>query len=276
MSLVIYSMGRAQEHEVIDLWPSEVPGQSESKAPVVFSEDTRGNVTRIAKVTKPVLVVYEPASALKNGAAVIICPGGGYNILAIDLEGYEVAEWLSGLGYTAFVLQYRVPQNRAGALQDAQRAIRYVRGISEERGIDPNKVGILGFSAGGSLSARASTRYLEDSYAAVDALDKLSARPDFTALIYPAYLDQGPDRSLSPELRLSDETAPMFLFVAADDRFANSCLVMSSALQLQKVPFELHVLAHGGHGFGMRSGNHAAETWPKLCEEWLNVTVLKK
>ncbi|MGJ8641440.1 MAG: alpha/beta hydrolase [Opitutaceae bacterium] len=263
----------SQDTEVIDLWPHEVPGQSEEQRAPEISNDTSGNTTRISKVTKPTLTVYKADPDSHNGAAVIICPGGGYNILAIDKEGYEVAEWLSSLGYTAFVLQYRVPKNRAGALQDAQRAIRYVRGISKTFEIDTDKIGLLGFSAGGHLSVQSSVRFLEDSYSPVDEFDKLSARPDFTVLIYPAYLDNAEDLGLSKEISIVENTPPMFLFVAADDRYANSSLAMSSALRIQKVPFELHIFPEGGHGFGMRPGSRAAEAWPKLCESWMQVTL---
>lgn len=263
----------SQDHEVIYLWPQQVPGQTEMKAPPVLSTNTTGNTTRIEKVTDPALIVYEANRELHNGAAVIICPGGGYNRLAIDKEGYEVAEWLSSLGYTAFVLQYRVPKNTTGALQDAQRAIRYVRGMASKWSIETNKIGVLGFSAGGSLSARASTQYLEASYDPSDPFDRLSARPDFAALIYPAYLDKGQNHSLTPELKLDKNTPPIFMFVAADDSFANSSLVMGSALRAKKIPFELHILPTGGHGFGMRPGNRAAEAWPKQCEEWMQLTL---
>jgi acetyl esterase/lipase len=264
----------SQDHELIELWPEQVPGQTEAKAPPVISGNDRGNVTRLEKVTNPALVVYEAEPALRNGAAVIICPGGGYSILAIDKEGYEVAEWLSGLGYTAFVLQYRVPKNKTGALQDAQRAIRYVRGMSAQWKLETNKIGLLGFSAGGSLSARASTQYLEQLYDPIDQYDRLPARPDFSVLIYPAYLDLGVNLSITPYLFVDQPTPPMFLFVAADDPYANSSLVMSAALRAKKIPFELHILPAGGHGFGMRPGNRAAESWPTYCEEWLELTVL--
>jgi acetyl esterase/lipase len=274
--LWVFSLNAAysQDHELIELWPEQVPGQVEAKAPPVILDNNRGNVTRIEKVTNPALVVYEAEPALRNGAAVIICPGGGYSILAIDKEGYEVAEWLNALGYTAFVLQYRVPNNKAGALQDAQRAIRLVRGMSAQWKLDANKIGILGFSAGGSLSARASTQYLEQLYDPIDQYDSVSARPDFSVLIYPAYLDQGVNHSITPELKVDQKTPPMFMFVAGDDRFANSSLVMSAALKAKQVPFELHIMPEGGHGFGMRPGNRAAEAWPKLCEEWLELTVV--
>ena len=274
--LLISSIGYSQvDREILYLWPDVVPGETDRKAPPEISNNRGGGVTRLSKVTNPALVVYEPKPEHRNGAAVIVCPGGGYRILAVDMEGYEIAEWLSDLGYTAFVLQYRVPQKQSGALQDAQRAMRMVRGMSERWGLDPNKIGMLGFSAGGSLSARASTRYKEALYEPIDKFDSLSARPDFSVLIYPAYLDQGAQHTLTPELKLDAATPPMFIFVAADDKYANSSLVMASALRVSKVPFELHVLPKGGHGYGIRVGRRAAETWPKLCEEWLKVTVLK-
>ena len=222
------------------------------------------------------MIVYRANRERANGAAVIVCPGGGYGILAIDKEGYEVAEWLSELGYTAFVLQYRVPDNREGALQDAQRAIRLVRASSEAYALDPRKIGFLGFSAGGSLSARISTRYSETLYEPIDERDDLSARPDFAVLVYPAFLDLGEHHSLTPELKVDGETPPMFMFVTADDKFARSSLVMSAALQESNVPVELHMLPRGGHGYGMRPGRRAPETWPQLCQTWLELTVLKK
>jgi len=265
----------SKDHEVIELWPQDVPGQAEPKVAPSISKNNKGATIRIDKVTNPALIVYEANPEHRNGAAVIICPGGGYSILAVDKEGYEVAEWLSELGYTAFVLQYRVPRNRKGALQDAQRAIRTVRGMAKDWDIDTDRIGILGFSAGGSLSARASTLYLDADYAPIDSYDSLSARPDFAVLIYPAYLDEGTNHALTPELKVDKNTPPMFIFVAGDDQYANSSLVMSAALKKKKVPFELHILPKGGHGFGMRPGNRAAETWPLLCEEWMQFTVLR-
>lgn len=260
---------QGQDREVIALWPDQVPGETGTKAPPEISRKSTPGNQRIGRVTDPGLVVYEPAPEDRNGAAVIVCPGGGYSFLAIDKEGHEVARWLNQLGYTAFVLQYRVPKNRKGALQDAARALRLVRGMREKWKIESHRIGILGFSAGGSLAARLSTRYSKTLYDPVDEHDNESARPDFSVLIYPAYLDEGVDHSLTPEIELSDQTPPMFLFVAADDPYANSSLVMGAALRAAKVPFELHILPEGGHGFGMRPGKRAAETWPKLCEQWL-------
>lgn len=268
----------AKQREIIYLWPNKVPGQAETepKAPPVISENKKGNVTRIAKITNPSLTIYPPNPQTKNNAAIIICPGGGYNILAIDHEGHHIAQHFSNLGYTTFVLQYRVPKNQLGALQDLQRAIRLVRANSKNHGINPHKIGLIGFSAGGSLSARASTLYLEKTYQPIDQADTLSARPDFAALIYPAYLDKGPDKTLTPELKLTPNTPPIFLFVSADDPYANSSLVIASALTKNKTPYELHILPHGGHGYGMRPGKRAPETWPALCQTWLKQTLKSK
>ncbi len=259
----------AQPVTTIKLWPSSVPSESRPKSPDVLSTDHGGSVTRIAAVTDPVLEVFEPYGGNSTGVGVVVCPGGGYSILAIDLEGYEVASWLNSLGITAFVLHYRVPGNPAGALMDAQRALRVVRNEYCNRAPYLKKIGIMGFSAGGSLSARASTRYRDKTYEPIDEADNFSARPDFTLLIYPAYLDQGPDRSLTPELKVDAVTPPMFLFETADDPYGNSALVMAGALRDAKVPVELHFLPKGGHGYGVRPGNPAAETWPDLAAKWL-------
>ena len=180
--------------------------------------------------------------SVNNGSAVIVCPGGGYRILAYDKEGTEIAAWLNKLGFAAFVLQYRIPDKKEGALQDVQRALRIVRSVAKEWNIDPGKIGVMGFSAGGSLSARASTLFNKSTYSAVDKTDSLSCRPSFTLLIYPAYLDQGPDLSLTPELQLSKEVPPMFIFQTADDSYGNSSLIMAAALRNAKLPFEFHML----------------------------------
>lgn len=272
--LFIFSaMSNAQGTDTLYIWPDKVPGETEAKHLPVQTANTSGDVTRLTDVTNPALVVFEPKGPA-NGAGIIVCPGGGYNILAIDKEGYEIAEWFNQLGFTAFVLQYRVPDRREPALYDLQRAIRLVRGRASNWKLDPYRLGVIGFSAGGSLAARASTRFGERTYTLVDALDSLSARPDFALLIYPAYLDEGEDRSLTPELQLSEGTPPQFLFGTADDRYGNSALVMAGALRDQKLPVTLHFLSEGGHGYGMRKGNPAGETWPSLAEKWLRQLVL--
>jgi acetyl esterase/lipase len=261
----------SQNKQIIHLWPDKVPGETEAKHPPVVTENTKGNVTRLTDITDPAIVVYPAKKENNNGAGVVVCPGGGYNILAIDKEGYEIAEWLNELGFSAFVLQYRVPQKQEGALQDAQRAIRIIRSKAKEWALDPNKLGVMGFSAGGSLSARASTKYDVKTYNEVDNTDKESCKPDFSLLIYPAYLDKGENRTLTPELKVDSETPPTFIFQTADDRLANSALIYAQALRDAKVPVELHLLPEGGHGYGMRPGSRAAETWPELAEIWLKL-----
>lgn len=261
-----HSMGQDQ---VITLWPDKVPDQAVPQRDAEISDNHSGDVTRLALVTRPVVEVFVPESENSNGKAMVVCPGGGYNILAIDLEGYEVAEWLKGLGYHVFVLQYRVPGNRMGAFQDVQRAIRMVRGSSDDYGFETWKVGVMGFSAGGHLSARAATGFKEKSYEPVDQIDENSCKPDFAALIYPAYLDDAPDRGLSPDINMDGDIPSIFIFGTADDSFGNDALVMAQAMRDNKHLLEFHFLTGGGHGYGLRKGNPAAETWPGLLATWL-------
>ena len=266
----------SQKHELIYLWPGKVPGELKEKQPPSIDASKNDNVLRFSEVTNPAIEVYLPDRSVNNGSAVIICPGGGYRILAYDKEGTEIAAWLNKLGFTAFILQYRIPDKKEGALQDVQRAIRIVRNVAKEWNIDMEKIGVMGFSAGGSLSARASTLFNKSTYSAVDKTDSLSCRPSFTLLIYPAYLDQGPDLSLTPELQLSKEVPPIFIFQTSDDNYGNSSLVLAEALRNAKLPFELHMLAKGGHGYGLRPGNFAAEVWPLLAEKWLGSVIKDK
>jgi acetyl esterase/lipase len=260
--------GYSQNKELVYLWPGKVPGEVKEKQAPVIDAPRNDNVLRYSEVTNPALEIW-PAGQNNNRSAFIICPGGGYRILAYDKEGTEIAAWLNKLGFNAFVLQYRIPDKREGALKDAQRAIRYVRMNAAKWNIDPEKIGIMGFSAGGSLSARTSTMFSKRLYPPVDKADSLSCRPSFTMLIYPAYLDQGPANSLTPELELTKETPPVFIFQTADDQYGNSALVMASAMRNAKLPVELHLMPTGGHGYGLRPGIDAAEAWPLLAEKWL-------
>ena len=266
----------AQKREIIYLWPGKVPGELKEKQPPVIDTSKNDKILRFDEVTNPAIEVFLPDKAIKSGSAVIVCPGGGYNILAYDLEGTEIAGWLNKLGFTAFVLQYRIPDKKEGALQDVQRAMRIVRNSSQKWNIYPEKIGVMGFSAGGSLSARASTLFNKKTYPPVDKSDSLSCRPSFTMLIYPAYLDQGPNLTLTPELELSKEVPPIFIFQTADDPYGNSALVMAGALRNAKLPVELHFLSTGGHGYGLRPGKVAAEIWPLLAEKWLGIVLKKK
>lgn len=259
----------AQTNETILLWES---GKLD-KNDVEYRTPQTDDVVRITKVKKPALIVYKSKKPNGFGAGIIVSPGGGYGILAIDKEGHEIAQWLNELGYTAFVLQYTVPQQRDEAFKDIQRAIRTVRSNAKNYALNPEKIGVLGFSAGGHLSASAATNFKTDSYSKVDVIDKVSPRPNFTMLIYPAYLDKGADRTVSPELTVTNRTPPFFIFGTADDVYGNSTLAFSTKLRDKNIPVELHVLAEGGHGYGLRKGNVAAETWPVLAEAWLKNTV---
>lgn len=250
------------QNNLHEIWPGKVPGETKAKAAPVFSPESTDGVTRITEVTNPGYVKIVPTVA-SNKEAVVVCPGGGYSILSWVKEGTDIGEWLAGQGFTAYVLQYRVPGKKEGALQDAQRMIRLVRADKFE------KVGIMGFSAGASLSERASTRFTENLYDAVDKADSLSCRPDFTLLIYPAYMDEGANKTLTPELTVTSNTPPTFIFQTADDPYGNSALVIAGALRNLKVPVELHFLPQGGHGYGLRKDMRAGVEWPKLAEQWL-------
>lgn len=256
------AMNIMAKNEIKEVWPQKRPSDVTLEVGEVL-QATEGNVTHISQMPIPTLEKVESLNNEKD-KVIIICPGGGYSILAIDLEGTEIAAWLQQLGYTTYILRYRVPNNRDGALQDAQRAIRWVRAQHPDK-----KIGIMGFSAGASLSARMATRYNVESYKAVDQIDTISSRPDFAALIYPAYMDLGENRTLTPELTVSNNTPPMFVFQTADDEFGNSSLVITQALRDCKVPVELHYYPKGGHGYGLRKGHEAAELWPVLMEKWL-------
>lgn len=253
----------AQESER-NIWPDKRPAEvvlKKGKMKQTMGED---DILRIQQMPVPTLQKF-PVVKSPKGKVVIVCPGGGYQILAVNHEGTEIAQWLNALGYTAYVLRYRVPDNREGALQDVQRAIRIVR--AENPG---KQVGVMGFSAGASLTARAATRFQSPSYTATDETDTQSARPDFAALIYPAYMDEGEHHTLTPELTITEQTPPFFVFQTADDHYGNSALVISQALRNHKIPVQLHIYEKGGHGYGLRANlAEAASKWPKLMEEWL-------
>lgn len=253
----------AQESER-NIWPDKRPAEVVLKKGKMKQTMGDDGILRIQQMPVPTLQKF-PVVKSPKGKVVIVCPGGGYQILAVNHEGTEIAQWLNALGYTAYVLRYRVPDNREGALQDVQRAIRIAR--AENPG---KQVGVMGFSAGASLTARAATRFQLPSYTATDETDTQSARPDFAALIYPAYMDEGEHHTLTPELTITEQTPPFFVFQTADDRYGNSALVISQALRSHKIPVQLHIYEKGGHGYGLRANlAEAASKWPKLMEEWL-------
>ena len=241
-----------------------------------MADNQSGNVLRVTNVTNPAMLVFAAPASTANGAAVIICPGGSYLTLGMNKEGSEIAEWFNKLGFTAFVLQYRVPEKRFGAVQDIQRAMRLIRADAAKWKINSDKLGVIGFSAGADLCAKLSTQFDNKNYPRVDAADDLSCRPAFAMIIYPGYLDMGPGKSLTPELSKMDSNTPVtFIFQAADDASGKSSLIYADALRGAKVSVECHLVPKGGHGYGMRAGNPAAEAWPKYAEIWLNNYVLK-
>jgi acetyl esterase/lipase len=272
----------ARAAEPIPLWPNGAPGE---KGDIGEERDmtkpTDGNpggkpVIRIGNVSKPTITIYSPAPDKDTGAAVVVCPGGGYSILALDLEGTEVCEWLNSVGVTGVLLKYRVPARKgmeryAAPLQDAQRALGLVRFHAADWHIDPKRVGILGFSAGGHLSAAASTHFDKRTYDAVDDADQASCRPDFAVIIYPGYLVRYPDTTVSPELTVTSNTPPTFLVQTEDDPVhVENSIYYFLALKGAKVPAEMHLFANGGHGYGLRDAGKAVTTWPKLAEGWMH------
>jgi acetyl esterase/lipase len=258
----------SQENEVIKLWPGPVPGEQEVKHPANPAPTAKNGIKLITDITDPLITVYTPASGANPGIGIIISPGGGNKYLSVYTEGEDVAKWFAARGFTAFVLQYRVPDKRAGALQDIQRAIRLVRSNAAKWKLDVHKIGVMGFSAGGNLSARAGTEFKQKTYGAVDKADSLSCRPDFGVLIYPGGMATGPEHKLIPELTVDKNSSPMFLFVANDDPVGVP-LSFAYALHDAKVPLEMHVVPTGGHGFGLYRGNGVAWEWPELAENWI-------
>ena len=265
----------------IALWPKGAPGESaamEEKDTTTESGRTVGGrrVMRITGVSNPTITVYPAPKDKNTGAAVLVSPGGGYGILAIDLEGTEVCEWLNSIGVTGVLLKYRVPAKRGSPreiapLQDAQRAIRLVRMHAREWGIDPQRVGAIGFSAGGHLTAELSNSFEKRTYDPQDAADQLDSRPDFALLIYPAYLADNHDVTrLAADMKVTARTPPTLLVQAEDDgvKVENS-LVYYAALKQAKVPAEMHLFAKGGHGYGLRRTELPITGWPLLAEQWL-------
>jgi acetyl esterase/lipase len=264
--------GAVKSPQVIDLWSAgKMPGNGatdpESEMP------PRGdNFTRITNISRPTLTVFPAAD--KRAPAVIVCPGGGYSYVVYDKEGTEVAAWLNSNGFTALVLKYRVPKNREGAFQDIQRAISLARANAKQWHVDAKRLGVMGFSAGGNLAAKASTLFGERSYAAIDAADRQSARPDFAVLVYPAYLEQ--DGQIAPDLNLKAKIPPTLIVSTEDDKsFVAGCKIYHAALDEAKVPNEFLLYRTGGHGYGLRSDKDA-RAWSQAALDWLVKIGVKK
>lgn len=287
------SPGTNAQPQTIKLWPDGIPGSKSDPSYTEVITTDEGRITRCAKVVNPDLTVFLPDQEKANGAAVLICPGGGYSVLAFDHEGNAIAKWLNDNGIAGIILKYRLPSDQImekksiGPLQDAQEAIRIIRRKAAEWKIDPEKVGVIGFSAGGHLASTISTHYAEMVY---QVKDNTSARPDFSILIYPVVSfdttithmgsrnnligispAESEVRHFSNELQITADTPPAFLVHSADDR---AVPVMNSigyfkALQKNNISTELHVFQKGGHGYGLSPGGGTESSWPGLCIEWL-------
>lgn len=296
-------------HTQVPIWPGAAPDAQPVAGPETSTMTEKDHLvagqpwTYVEQVSRPTMTVYSPAGK-HTGAAVVVFPGGGYWILAIDLEGTEVCDWLTAKGITCVLLKYRVPGNRREprsgpypespmALEDAQRTVGLVRFHAAEWHIDPHKIGVLGFSAGGHLSAAISTHFEKRLYPAVDAADKESCRPDFAVAIYPGHLSLSaakwdaqrgprkfvlhyppttdPDLGLNPDVPVTRQTPPTFLLQAEDDHVdnVNDSLAYYIALKKAGVPVEMHLYAQGGHAFGLRRTKFPITAWPQLVETWL-------
>ena len=279
--------------KVLKLWPDGIPGSKNDPSYVENIITTDGRVTRANNVVTPDLTVYLPDPEKANGAAVLICPGGGYGTLAFDHEGHAIAKWLNDNGIAGIILKYRLPSDKImtdksiGPLQDAQEAMRVIRRNAAAWKINPSRVGVIGFSAGGHLASTISTHYSEKVY---DVKDNVSARPDFSLLIYPVitmdttFTHRGTRNNLigldpteknvfrfSNEKQVNAETPPAFIVHSSDDIVVPvlNSIEYYKALVKNKVPAEYHIFQKGGHGYGLAAGKGTESAWPDLCLNWL-------
>ena len=268
------------QQEIIELWPNGLPADAiPVPAERAQALKRKNSIERIAYVDTPSLSIWPADSANANGTAVIVCPGGGYNILAWQKEGVELAQWFNQLGVTAAVLKYRVPRRNPEKihwepLQDVQRGIRLLRQNANRLKVDPQKIGVLGFSAGGHLTVMSGVAFNQQTYPPVDQADQMNCRPNFICPIYAAYLGDGYQdnrATLGPLVRITPETPPTFLAVTWDDKMrgAQSALLFAK-LRENKVPAEIHVYARGGHGYGIRDNGKPVSNWHRHLKNWLD------
>jgi acetyl esterase/lipase len=271
----------AAGHTTLNVWPHGAPGAPANPAPEGDTTTAKDHlvagkpVIRIGNVSAPTLTLYAPTGK-STGAAVVVFPGGAYRILAIDLEGTEVCEWLNSIGVTCVLLKYRVPDSgpypkSAAALQDAQRAVGIVRSRAAEWHIDLKRIGVLGFSAGAHLAAALSTHFDKRLYDPIDAADQVSCRPDFAVIVYPGYLAIAEQNfAANADIRPTEQTPPSFIVQAEDDPvYVENSTVFFLQLKNAKVPAEMHIFAQGGHGYGLRRTELPVTGWPQLVETWL-------
>jgi acetyl esterase/lipase len=281
--LLITLTAHAAEPLVVDVWPGKTPGDAgidgQETTRVYESGIIDGPTKLITNVSKPTLTVCAPAKEKNTGTAMIICPGGGYHNLFWELEGEEVAAWLNSQGMTGIILKYRCPRRPGdikgepplGPLLDAQRAVSLVRGRAAEWGIDPKRIGMVGFSAGGHLALATATSFGKRTYEPIDAIDEVSCRPDFAVLCYSGYLKAKDKDEIAPGLRIPADTPPIFLAHSTDDKISDAehSAFMYVALKRAGVPVELHIYATGDHDFGVRQNEKLPSSWTNLCVNWL-------
>jgi acetyl esterase/lipase len=283
----------AGEPLVVDLWPGKTPGDvgiNRQETSRIHQSPIVGPTKLITNVSKPTLTVYRPAADKNTGTAMVICPGGGYWDLYWELEGEEVAAWLNSQGMTGIILKYRCPR-RPGEVErdpplgpqlDAQRAVSLVRSRAAEWGIDPKRIGIVGFSAGGHLALATATGFSKRLYEPIDAVDQVSCRPDFAVMCYSGYLKVKGKDETRPDLRIPADTPPILLAHASDDgehhggSDAENSVFMYLALKRAGIPTELHVYATGDHDFGVRQNEKLPSSWTQLCVNWLRSRGLLK
>jgi acetyl esterase/lipase len=266
----------------VKLWPAQpklekpLAGPEEDITKPTDNKVADRSVIRLGNVSDPTVTFYPADSAINTGTTVLVCPGGGYHILAMDLEGTEVCEWLATLGVNSALLKYRVPRREgrdkhAAPLEDAQRAMSIIRSRAQELSISPDKIGVLGFSAGGHLATMLCTSGEKRSYEKIDELDSNSCRPNFGLLIYPGYLiDEKAKEKIVPEIAITADMPPVFLTMAEDDPIdSENALRLAIALKQAKVPFSLHLFPTGGHGYGLRRTSHLATHWPDQAGQWM-------
>jgi acetyl esterase/lipase len=267
---------------VMELWPGAVPGDvgiDGTENSRIHDSKLVGQTRLITNVTRPSVTVYLPPVGTNTGTAMLICPGGGYHDLFWELEGEEVLAWLNSQGIAGIILKYRCPRRPGdvqgvpplGPLRDAQRAVSLVRSHAAEWRINPRRIGMIGFSAGGHLALATATSFRERRYEPIDAIDAVSCRPDFAVPCYSGYLKADHLDQIAPGIRIPPDTPPVFLVHASDDSIAEVAhsVIMYLALHRAGVPTELHVYATGEHDFGVRQNEKLPSSWPQLCLNWL-------
>ena len=262
---VIANANEEKATQIIKLWPKDATSQGTQGMGMPKPDRGDGHI-RLTNITTPSLRYFPAPGKKKPVPAVILCPGGGYSHL-VTTKMTPIAEWLNGHGISAFILIYRAPKKRKDAFQDIQRAVRIVRSRASEWNVDPRRIGVMGSSAGGHLAARVSTGFDIQTYQTVDKHDGVSCKPDFTVLLYPAYMNKG--EVLSKEFTVSNEISPTLIVSAKDDKgFFPGSQIYAKALKEAGASIRVHFFEKGGHGFSLRPKEHPLSTWPDLCLQW--------